>query len=242
METLRDDGTGEAEEEGARGSRVAGHAPGDAVTVEGFNLHAAVTLRADDDTGREHLARYISRPPFALARIGIRRDGNVTYRVKKVGRGRARCRVMTPLEFMGRLAAIVAPPRFPLLRYHGVLAPRHIWRDRIVPKPRVRTANATCGEDPPAHKPRTATAERPKRDEAPPWPDGTGPARDKPSGDGSAAFNTPAADAPSTKEYTRSGLAEHLATNVLSVQHWARLLDGELYAPLGRMEWATLLN
>jgi hypothetical protein len=43
---------------------------------------------------------------------------------------------MTPVEFMARLGSLVAPPRYPLLRLHGVFAPRHRWRSRIVPKPR----------------------------------------------------------------------------------------------------------
>ena len=33
-----------------------------------------------------------------------------------------------------RLAALVPPPRRPLLVYHGVLAPRAAWRSAIVPK------------------------------------------------------------------------------------------------------------
>jgi hypothetical protein len=36
------------------------------------------------------------------------------------------------------LAALVAPPRYPLVRYAGVLGPRSTWRRDIVPKPRER--------------------------------------------------------------------------------------------------------
>ena len=43
-----------------------------------------------------------------------------------------------PIEALGRLAALVPPPRYPLLRFHGVVAPRHRWRDRVVPRPPVR--------------------------------------------------------------------------------------------------------
>ena len=38
-------------------------------------------------------------------------------------------------ECLARLAAMVPPPRYPLLRLHGVLAPRHPWRARVVPRP-----------------------------------------------------------------------------------------------------------
>ena len=37
------------------------------------------------------------------------------------------------MELLEKLAALVPPPRFHLLRYHGVLAPRARARDRIVP-------------------------------------------------------------------------------------------------------------
>ncbi len=45
---------------------------------------------------------------------------------------------MTGLEFMARLSAVIAPPRYPLVRYAGVLGPRSAWRKDIVPKPRDR--------------------------------------------------------------------------------------------------------
>ncbi len=113
----------------------------DAVTHERFNLHASVRIEALDDLGRERLCRYLNRPAFSLARLRIRRDGNVSYRVKKATRGRVTQRVMTPIEALARLAALVPPPRYPLLRFHGVVAPRRRWRDCLsLPNPRVPDA------------------------------------------------------------------------------------------------------
>ena len=43
--------------------------------------------------------------------------------------------VMTPLEFMQRLAALVPRPRLHLIRYHGVLAPNAKLRAKVVPRP-----------------------------------------------------------------------------------------------------------
>lgn len=43
---------------------------------------------------------------------------------------------MEPMEFMARLAALVPPPRHPLVRYHGVFAPHSPWRAAVVPGPR----------------------------------------------------------------------------------------------------------
>ena len=54
---------------------------------------------ARDDLARERLCRYLARPAFSLARLGVRRDGLVVYRV------------MSPVECLARLAAMVPPPR-----------------------------------------------------------------------------------------------------------------------------------
>jgi hypothetical protein len=43
-----------------------------------------------------------------------------------------------PLELIERLAVLVPPPRFHLVRYDGILAPRASWRDEVVPAAGVR--------------------------------------------------------------------------------------------------------
>ena len=43
--------------------------------------------------------------------------------------------VMSLLEFMQRLAALVPRPRLNLIRFHGVLAPNAKFRYEIVPSP-----------------------------------------------------------------------------------------------------------
>ncbi len=200
------------------------------MTHERFNLHASVHLDAHDDLGRERLCRYLTRPAFSLARLRVRRDGNVSYRVKKATRGRVTERVMTPVETLARLAAIVPPPRYPRLRFHGLLAPRHRWRDRVVPRPPTR-AHACKGKG----KGKELASEE-TTVAATPTPR---PARE--AGDGRAAF---ALDVPllATASLTTSGLAEHLAPHVLSLAHWLRILEGELYASSSRLDWCTLLK
>jgi hypothetical protein len=42
--------------------------------------------------------------------------GRVAYRLKYVRRGRGKHRVMAPMELMARLAPIIAPPRYRLVR------------------------------------------------------------------------------------------------------------------------------
>src|SRR5271165_1920219 len=116
----------------------------------GFNLHAGTRIEAGDDMGRERLARYGARPPLSLERLRRLPGGRVAYRLKYVTRGRGKFRIMTALEFMARLASILAPPRYPLVRYAGVLGPRSAWRKDIVPKPRER--RPACHEVAPGDK------------------------------------------------------------------------------------------
>lgn len=197
----------------------------DAVTHERFNLHASVHLAANDDVGRERLCRYLNRPAFSLARLRLRRDGTVSYRVKKASRGRVTERVMTPIETMARLAAMVPPPRYPLLRFHGVLAPRHRWRDRVVPRPPPARAAAAPSMRPPMEEAKAARC-RPAQDAA----------------DGRAAFIFDVVPAATTATLTMTGAAKQLAPNVLSLAHWDRILQGELYATSSRIDWRTLLK
>jgi hypothetical protein len=203
----------------------------DAVTHERFNLHASVCLDAHDHLGRERLCRYLSRPAFSLSRLRMRRDGNVSYRVKKASRGRVTERVMTPLETLARLAAIVPPPRYPLLRFHGVLAPRHRWRARVVPQP-----------PSPAPRCKATARERGQEGEKGARAEVRAPAPSAHAGDGRAVLRLQAGDAVVTSSLTTTGRAEQVAPNVLSIAHWERILEGELYAASARIDWRTLLK
>ena len=116
---------------------------------KGFSLHAGVSFGALDRKGRERLVRYCTRPPLAMDRLSVLRDGSVAYRTKWRTRGGTMHRVMAPREFMARLASIVAPPRRPLTRYHGVLAPNSSWRRQIVQASRASSdpcADACCAQ------------------------------------------------------------------------------------------------
>jgi hypothetical protein len=212
-----------------------------AVDHQGFNLHAGVRIEAGDDLGRERLARYALRPPLSLERLRQLPGGRITYRLKYVTRERGKFRVMTGLEFMARLAAIIAPPRYPLVRYGGVLAPRSKWRRDVVPKPReVRDA---------------CTGERGEKSAADPGPAprqaaaATKPDAGQSSSQRGAAVSAPLAAAmtgvttpPARESVPGPGDVVRLAPNILSVRHWDRLLGGLLYATSPRVDWASLLR
>ena len=78
--------------------------------------------------------RYCARPPLSLERLSTTPEGLVAYRLRKPWSADQTHRVMTPLEVMARLAALVPPPRHPLIRFHGVCAPHSSWRGSVVPE------------------------------------------------------------------------------------------------------------
>jgi hypothetical protein len=71
----------------------------------------------------ERLARYAARPPVATDRLSALPHGRLLYRLKRRWRGGTTPVIFEPIELVGKLAALVAPPRLNLVRYSGVLAP-----------------------------------------------------------------------------------------------------------------------
>ena len=230
----------------------------------GFAVHCAVRIAAGNDEGRERLIRSFARPPFALDRIEELKDGRIAYLVKTPRRGGTH-RLMTPVELMGRLAILVPPPYFPLVRYHGVLAARSSWRALVTPKPpdgvarRKKLKACPKGTDAKA----SPTAKVPATGAPPPAPPAV-PAHTPPpvnaNGAANAFTNVPNA-LPSALAPTALPLAAAAALlpmpappavhavpvaftdpTVITVSHWNRILDGALYAASSRVEWAVLLQ
>ena len=92
----------------------------------------------------EKLCRYVLRPPFALERLSVGRDGEFRYVCKDRPGAAPRVRVLDTHELLARLAALVPPPRYPDVRYHGVLAPNAAWRARVVPAKREPMDRSGC--------------------------------------------------------------------------------------------------
>ena len=114
----------------------------------------------------ERLARYVSRPPVATARLSLTRGGNVRYALKTPYRDGTTHVIFEPEEFMvhipvrhpfgaaygranrqscrfviARLVALVPKPRAHLTRYHGLFAPASPDRAQVVPS--IHAAAAT---------------------------------------------------------------------------------------------------
>ena len=120
-------------------------------SCEGFSLHANTRVHENDRQGLEQLCRYGARGPLALERLAWREDGRLSYRLKRPAPDGSTHLVLTPLELLRLLAALVPPPRANLVHYHGVLAPNARLRPLVVPEPPAAV--------PPPCAPRPATPE-----------------------------------------------------------------------------------
>ena len=133
---------------------------------------------------------------------------------------------MTPVECIARLCALVPPPRYPLTRFHGVLAPRAKLQPRVVPK---LPASATRACASASSRPRDQREPRGQAAERPPPRDKTGPIipAGLPVCATAIARGVEGADVP--------------MPNVLSARHLARIGGGLLFAATSSVPWATLL-
>jgi hypothetical protein len=102
--------------------------------IDGFSLHAAVRVEARDRKRLEQLCRCITRPALSDERVQLNNAGQLELKLKSPWRDGTTHLVMSPLEFMQRLAALVPRPRLHLIRFHGVLAPNAKLRARVVPQ------------------------------------------------------------------------------------------------------------
>jgi len=133
-------------------------------SASGVSLHANVAVSARDRQRLERLCRYVARPPVATERLARLEDGRLLYRLEHRWRDGTMHVVFEPQELVEKLAALVPPPRFHLVRYHGILGPCASERDRIVPagtasQPRHRTSAPPCLPSPlarPDARPRSA--------------------------------------------------------------------------------------
>jgi hypothetical protein len=99
----------------------------------GFSLHAEVRCAMNQRHKLEQLCRYITRPAIANERLKLNNAGDVVLQLKSPYQDGTTHIVMSPLEFMQRLAALVPRPRLNLIRFHGVLAPNAKLRPQIIP-------------------------------------------------------------------------------------------------------------
>jgi hypothetical protein len=112
---------------------------------DGFSLHSGVAVPANDRRRLERLCRYVGRPPVASERLSELADGRLLYELRHRWRDGTTHVAFEPLELIDRLAALVPPPRFHTVRYHGVLASRSKHRAKVVPQVTELAARPPCG-------------------------------------------------------------------------------------------------
>lgn len=197
-------------------------------------MHAGVRIAQGDYEGRERLFRYGLRPCLALERLSLLPDGRIAYRVKAPRSPRTTHRIMDPIEFLARLCALVPPPRFPLVRYHGLFAPNSPHRREVIPRP--PPGLAKC----PIERHRGAAHGAPAAAGATPLLPGL-EASSKLRAAAIPELALPLLSTQARGERAASDV-EHVAANVISIRRWGQLLNGELLATSPRVDWATLLR
>ena len=79
--------------------------------------------------------RALHRGPLSLERLSLRDHGKLAWRMKRPAPDGSTHLLLSPLQLVRKLAALVPPPRFNLTRFHGVFAPNSKLRARVVPTP-----------------------------------------------------------------------------------------------------------
>jgi len=102
--------------------------------ISGFSIHAGVCISARNRLRLERLCRYAARPPVATDRLSRLPDGRLLYRLRRRWRDGTSHVIFEPMDLLAGLAALVPPPRFNVVRYHGILAPAAALRSLIVPQ------------------------------------------------------------------------------------------------------------
>ena len=100
-------------------------------TVNGISLHCNVAVASDKRQHLEQLLRYMARSSLSLQRLSLDDHGQVIYQLKKPFGGKTHL-VLSPLEFIEKVAALIPPSRMHMTRFHGVFAPNAAWRKLIV--------------------------------------------------------------------------------------------------------------
>jgi hypothetical protein len=86
----------------------------------GFDVDASVRVPAHDRARLERLCKYITRPPLSNDRLEELPDGRFRLRLKTPWANGTTHMIFDGPELIGRLVALVPPPRAHQVRYHGL--------------------------------------------------------------------------------------------------------------------------
>jgi hypothetical protein len=114
-------------------------------TVAGFNLHVSKPIQATDRRGLERQLRYMGRPPLSDERLSKTADGRLVVKLKTSWSDGTSHVVLTQMEFMERLVALIPPPRKNQVRYQGFFASNARIRKLVVPKKKLESQTEEQG-------------------------------------------------------------------------------------------------
>jgi len=120
---------------------------GQLANTSGFSLHAGVFANADEPEKLERLCRYISRPAISEQRLSMTQHGKVRYELKTPYRDGTTHVFFDPVDFIGKLAALIPPPRLNLTRFFGVFAPNSNLRAQVTPSQRGKNSPKLAGKE-----------------------------------------------------------------------------------------------
>lgn len=84
--------------------------------ISGFSLNAAVRCAADDRQALEQPCRHITRPPLANERVQTNAVAQMVIKLKTAWRDGTTHLIMSSMEFMQGVAALVPRPRLNLIQ------------------------------------------------------------------------------------------------------------------------------
>ena len=99
--------------------------------IEGYSLHADLSVHKEERQKLERLLRYGLRPAFSQKRLQVTRSGKVRLKLRKPLRSGERVIHFAPLDFLRRLAAGIPPKRMNVVRFHGIFAPNAKVRPQV---------------------------------------------------------------------------------------------------------------
>jgi len=109
---------------------------GQLANTSDFSLHAATSYRAistnaDEPEKLKRLCRYISRPTISEQRLSITKRGQIRYELKTPYRDGTTHVFFSHIDFIGKLAALIPPPRINLTRFYRAFAPNSKLRAQV---------------------------------------------------------------------------------------------------------------
>jgi len=120
---------------------------GQLANTSGFSVHAGVFASADEPEKLERLCRYISRPAISEQRLSVSKQGQVRYELKTPYRDGTTHVFFNPIDFIGKLAALIPPPRINLTRFYGVFAPNSKLRAQVTSSKRGKNSPKLANKD-----------------------------------------------------------------------------------------------